>query len=581
MEPPLLQFSPEAVNHLSITTGGLVIECLRHEGQWVLVRPMDARADELRIRRILEALDNGRIRESLSPDRLLQRNLTAASFGLESPRAQLLVGTELRTDEILVGDDAPLGELVYLRIKGNPNVIGATLKLSEILPITLDNVRDRSVFPAGLKRVTRLELKHPGGFLQLALRDGQWRIQQPVDALADNRLVERLIQSLLALKVEDFGVSEAPSDPVVYGLTPDEALMQVTLTSEGGHAPWVLTVGKIRQDIPTLIYAKISDVPSVCSINRDVLALQGVKAESLRDLRLCNANPAAIVSITLREGDSKLVLEKNEKIGWSIQEPFHFKADAQAVGGLLKAICNVKLSETSEGDITNKPKSVLPAFACRVAIASVLPSGVVTNQALVPAPAGVSWSYRFSVPAPGMAKGLVYCEETKSLVEVQAQALNLVWPQPSQSFLLGDPRPYMDRRMFEIEPSQVRRISLARSGREDTVTVGSDGVWLVDSPPDGKVIKGAIPELLSLAVSLRAERIESMNATKVLEYGIDESSPRITFGLTGTNGIQKTLLLGGACGTNGIYSMIQGQDMVFVLKKGLAQALSRPLVELR
>ena len=55
----------------------------------------------------------------------------------------------------------------------------------------------------------------------------------------------------------------------------------------------------------------------------------------------------------------------------------------------------------------------------------------------------------------------------------------------------------------------------------------------------------------------------------------------MTFGLTGASGIQKTVLLGGPCGTNGVYSMIQGQDVVFVLKQEMAQALSRPLVEMR
>jgi hypothetical protein len=139
----------------------------------------------------------------------------------------------------------------------------------------------------------------------------------------------------------------------------------------------------------------------------------------------------------------------------------------------------------------------------------------------------------------------------------------------------------MDCRIFEIAADQVRRITLARNGREETVSAGIDGGWLADSPPDGQIVKGAIPALLSIAGSLRAERIESMNATNTLAYGIDDTSPRVTFGLMGTNGIQKTLIMGGACGTNAVFSMVQGQDMVFVLKKEMAQALSRPLVELR
>jgi hypothetical protein len=356
--------------------------------------------------------------------------------------------------------------------------------------------------------------------------------------------------------------------------------MQISLTYEGSATPLVLTVGKARQDMPNLVYAKISDVASVCSINRDVLALQNIKLDSLRDRRLCNADPVAIVSILLREGDSKLVLEKSEKDGWLILEPFRFKADAQAVGGLLRAICNLKVMNSLSGSSTNTFPGALPAFPCRLAIATVLPSVLTTNQPLAQVPEGVSWSYRFSVPVGGGANNQVYWEENKTFMEVQPQELKTVWPLSRPALSLADPRPYMDCRMFEIASDQVRRITLARNGREETVAIGDDGIWIANSPPEGRIVKGAIPALLSLATSLRAERIESMNAaTNVLSYGIDEASPRITFGLTGTSGIQKTVIIGGACGTNGVYSMIQGQDVVFVLKKEIAQTLSLPLVE--
>lgn len=581
LEASLLQLNPGAVTRLAVMAGDVSIECVRREGQWFLTRPMEARADEARIKQIIEALDNSRVRETLSPERLVQRRLTAASFGLEVPRARVVIGNELRVDEVQVGDESPLGDLVYLRLKGSADVIGATCKLSDILPIDLDSIRARSVFPVGLKRVIRLELKHPGGFLQLALREGQWRIQQPIDARADNRRVELLIQSLMALKIDAFGAPEAPSDPAVYGLTADEAVMQVTLTTEGGRAPLVLTVGKGRQDVPALVYARISDVYSVCSINRDVLALQAIKVDALRDRRLCSADPAAIISILLREGDSKLVLEKTEKTGWMIMEPFRFKADAQAVGGLLRAICNLKIAESSGGGSTNSIGGSLSSFSCQLALATVLSSSTPTNQPPLPLSEGIRWSYRFSVPVPGRSSSPVYCEETKMMADVQALELSAVWPTSLPGLSLGDPRPYMDCRMCEIASDQVRRITLARNGREETVTVGTDGIWLADSPPDGQIVKGAIPALLSLASSLQAERIESMNATNVLSYGIDEASPRITFGLTGTNGIQKSVLIGGVCGTNGFYTMIQGQDVVFVLKKEMAQALVRPLVEAR
>lgn len=581
LDLPLLQINPSAVTRLFISSGELSIECVRREGRWFLTRPVEARADEARIRRIIEALANSRVRETLPPERLLQRRLTSASFGLASPRVRFLVGSELRSDEILMGDMSPFGDLVYFRLKGGPDVIGATCSLGDILPIDLETMRDHSVFPSSLKRVVRLEVKHSGGFLQLGLREGQWRIQQPVDVRADNRRVEEVIQSLMALKIHAFGPAEAPADPAVFGLTPDEAAMQVSLTPEGGGSPLVLMVGKVRQDTPSLLHAKISDVPSIGSIHREILALQSVTVEYLRDRRLCNADPASIVSIMLREGDSKLVLGRQDNNGWIIMEPFRYKADAQSVGRLLRAICDMQFMDVASAATIKLLHVATTELNCRLSIATIIPPLATTNPAPAKLLEGSSWSYRFSLPKAGATNSVVYSEESKLQLDVLSRELAGIWPESPAPLSLIDPRPYMDRRMIGIPPDQVRRITLFRQGREETVSVGNAGVWIADSPPDGMIIKGAIPALLGISASLMADRVESMSSTNLSNYGIDESSPRVTFGLTGERGIQKTVLLGMNCGTTAVYSAVQGQDMVFVLRKEMAQALMRSLIESR
>ncbi|MEI6563866.1 MAG: DUF4340 domain-containing protein [bacterium] len=580
VDDSLLHVSSEAVTRLAMTAGDVSVECVRRDGQWFLTRPMDARANEARINRIIEALVTIHQREILSPERLELRRLTTASFGLDTPRVRLLVGNELRVDEVVLGDDSPLGDLVYLRLNGGKDVIGATCQMQDILPIDVDSLRDRSVFSSAIKRAVRLELKYPGVFLQLALRDGNWRIQQPLDARADNRRVERLLLSLMALKIESFG-STAPADPFVYGLGPDEAAMQISLFIEGGKEPLVLTVGKARQDNPALLYAGISDVPSLCAINKEVLALQAIRVDSLRDRRLCDADPAAIVSVMLREGDAKLVMVKTEKGNWMIMEPFRFKADSPSIGTFLRTVCDLKIEEGRSGVGTNMLDGNPSALSCRLDLATVLPSNPVTNETGGLMAAGSVWSYLFYAPLTGASNSPVYSVETKTTSLIHPQALAALWPKSMTASSLVDPRFYMDCQMLDLSPGQVRRITLAHKGREETVTFSNEKMWLVDSPPDGQIVEEAIPSLLGLASTLRAERIESMNSTNALMYGIDESSPRVTFGLTGASGIQKTVLIGRGCEGGGVYAMIQGQDVVFVLRQDVAQALTHRLVETR
>ena len=312
VDMPLLHLSQDSVTHLSIVSGGDGVECVRRDGQWFLVKPVETRADSAGVNRLVSAILAMRKQEVIDLDRQEKRKLTLASFGLESPRARLRIGSDFRVDEILVGDSSPLRNTVYVRLNDGTDVIGITCQVSEILPLDAAALQDRAAFPASIRQAVRLEVKHPGGFFQLALRDGSWRIQQPYDALADGGRVERLLQSLSQLTIADFGGTNGLVTPETCGLGGDETALQVSVWPLGQRDPFVLTVGKPRPDNPSWLYARISDGERICAVGKEVLSLQNLKAESLRDRRICDADPSLIASVTLRDGDAKMVIQKTD-----------------------------------------------------------------------------------------------------------------------------------------------------------------------------------------------------------------------------------------------------------------------------
>ena len=580
LNSPLLHLSPEVVTRISISAASNSVECVRREGEWFLTRPLEARADTARINRLIGAIVRTRKQEIVDSGRRDKRGLTLASFGLEPPRARVVVGTDSHSDEILLGDDAPLGNLVYLRLGDEKEVIGASIDTSEILPLDPDAYRDRSVFPASIKLAIRLEVKHAGGFFQLALKDGVWRIQQPFDARADGLQVERLWRILESLKIEGLAEKTSQADPAAYGLGVDEAALQVSVWIERRRQPLVVTVGKARQDNPSLLYARISDVVSLAVVNKDILSLQAIQAGSLRDRRLCNADSSALAFLMLRDDESKMVMEKSASGGWMITEPLRFPANARTVGALLKALNLLQGDEIRSGAGMSTVLPEAEALSCRLVVANQTPPRAATTEAVSLLPAAGSWTYRLSRPGAGPSNNLVYSEESKVLYKVPPDDLAKLWRHLAgvERPVIADPLAYMDVRMLDVKPQQVRRITLAREGREETVTLGPDGVWTVDSPPEGKVAEGAIPALLVLAADLQAERIESVASTNLASFKLDVSATRVTFGLSGAGGIQKTVLIGGADGRGGVFSMVQGQDVIFVLKKNVADAIVRSLV---
>lgn len=579
-EVPLTSFDPANVSRVAVATDRFTLECARRGGDWRVLAPREGRADEGQINRLLSALAKVRRMETIGPERQKDRGLTLGSFGLEPPRARIVVGTETRVDEILLGDDAPLGGLSYVRLNGAPEVIGVTRELTEVLPDDPGRFRDRAVFPRAIRRANRLEIKHPRGFVQLALRGSGWRILQPFEARADGQQVERILLSLAGLEVADSGTLALASDPVSCGLGPDEAALQVTLWPEGSAEGLTLTVGKPVQATSPLLYAKVTDVPGVFTVADKILELQSLKADVLRDRRLCTIGPESVGSIQIREGDARLAIERAGDEGWMITEPVRYAADLRAVGALLKTVCETPADSVRSGLTTNPVPAEVAALSLRLVLAERTVARSVTNEPAPSAPAAPrTWSFRFNQPS---AKGmLVFHEEGRTLYTVEAPRA-LRWytaVKGVEDGSVGNPLPFIDLRMLTLSPGSLRRVTLSHEGLEETLTADGEGGWVVESPPSSRMREGGLAALLAVAADLRADRIESVAATNRAVFGIDEQSVRLTFGLKGESGIQKTVILGKPDEQGGVFAVLQGQDVVFVLRRETADALARSLIQ--
>lgn len=582
LDAPMLGFEPDNVTSLALTVSNFSAVCVRRDQTWFLTHPVETRANGARIKKLLDALHRTRRREAISPEMQRLRRLSPGSFGLEQPRAQCVVGYDRKQDEIAIGQEAPLGDLVYVRLNGGVDVLAVTREFDSALPSRLDELRDRAVFPPSLRMTARIEIKHAGGFIQLALVGGEWRIQQPREARADPVAVEWLLGYLRELRVEAFGGDVPVADPVAYGLGPDEAALAVTVWPEGVADGVTLTVGKAAQGNPSLFYARISDMGAIGMVGKAVLPLLDLKAEALRDRRLCDAEPARITSLTLLDGDRKLVMERRVEEGWVITEPLRSLADSRAVGSLLKSVCALRGDEPAEGTRSNLAERIAQEAVVKLTMAEG-PLGRAeagTNATpAVEAEAGRKWSYWVGTNTVATSR-LVLRQEDQKVFRVSAADLLRAWEAgaPRDSVSLADPLRYMDRRVFDLDVDHVRRVTLAKDGRAETVVRDGDGNWSVDSPPGTKISEAAVTALLSRAGDLAAVRIESVAATNAGQYGFDETSPRLTFGLTGSGGIQKTIFLGGPDRRQGVYAMVQGRDVVFVLPRAVAEELTRSLL---
>ncbi len=131
---------------------------------------------------------------------------------------------------------------------------------------------------------------------------------------------------------------------------------------------------------------------------------------------------------------------------------------------------------------------------------------------------------------------------------------------------------------MRLAPSTVQTITLSKGDEEQTVRKDESGVWRLVLPAAGHVEADAVQGVLGAVANLKAMRLEGQARDGLASYGLDPPSMKLTMGVSSAQGIRKTLMIGFLAGTDGVYAMVQGQDMIFVLPRDLVGLLGRNLV---
>ena len=263
-------------------------------------------------------------------------------------------------------------------------------------------------------------------------------------------------------------------------------------------------------------------------------------------------------------------------------------ADEQAVAELLRRITDLRVQSFADGTQTNLAQLGLATPACVVQVLEEFPESGARPEARPGEPAAAAPQPKGKAnrlwigQAPRDARPVRVKFEDDPLIfgegatvyDVSPAAVGALGPD------LVNPLLYRDRTMLAVHPKNVRRISLVRGQAEQTVARNENekDAWVAVSPVNGQPREDVVEDVLFHVANLRAFRVEGHNVKDLGPYGLGRPETLLTLGLSGGEGIQKSLLLGSEAGAEGRYAMIQGQDVVFVLEKSVADRLARDLV---
>lgn len=574
VEKKLLPVEPEKIVYVSFYREGEFIECVNDHGQWTMTKPVAARADAARIHRILAAIEMLPRGETITAAQRQTRGLTPNDYGLAKPRARIVLGGTDKRSLLSIGNESPLKNAVYVQVDREEDIVATSGNLLEVLPRQAADIRDRFLLAGAADYVRRLEIKRASGpLVQLAKEGSEWVVNKPVLARADWAKVSALLDQLFSLSVHRF-VSDTMGDPAAYGLSEDESALQLGVWQADDKTVDRLLFGKKADEQGETVYVARRESGSLMTVKRDRLDSLLAAATDLRDPRLYFMAPEKMSLIRIEEGERALEFHKIGDAAWQIVKPQQGKADARMVADLIVQLNTLRADQVPAGASEAALGLERPARVIRVAEGYAAPGP--TNQGTAAAVAAEgrgeqqSRTLLIGPPQPGREYVFARFEGEPFIYRVSAS---------SSSTISLDPLSYRDGTVLALEPSAIRRIALKRQGAEQAVErVGADD-WKPLTPAGGEVSRGALTNLLARAADLKALRFERSDIRDLAVYGLKDARASLTFSLSGAEGIQKTLLFGENSEDLGVYAMFQGQDLVFVLEKTLADALTRELVQ--
>jgi len=537
----LFRLSAGDISQLHVEHDDVDVTLSRGEaGKWRMSEPLAVRADGYVCDQLADGLKSLKWESRLAG--ASEDPTTLAERGLNEPRATLSfrykqtkglspLSARSKDEDVTLyfGDDTPLGERVYLKVAGRPDLYEVRKSFLTSLVKSVDEFRDDTVLVFAVPDVETLSVRRrgpAGGESQVCVAeraDGAvgkargWSLSQPfaTRVRADRDKVEDGLKQLAALRVERFvadGEEDFSQEELArYGL--DNPVLKVELTVEGKSLS--ISFGSSVPDHPDQRYALTSEGPSIYAVKAEAAESLASPALEFRDHQLTamTADRVQTLTITLApaaEGAEPETTEIVRKEGaWRVSKPRDIEADAEAVRGLLRDIDTRNVTDFVQ-DFAEPPEP-----------ADLAPYGLAPGdeRATIRLLSNTGDEEVLHVGARDEDNQRCYLRrgDEPTVLAVDDDFLDLAL----RGYLA-----YRTKKLVEIARYHATRIRIDRpAGALELVKDKND--WKLTSPVEKRAERSAVDDLLFELTPLRAERILNEQAADLTVYGLDEPEYRL------------------------------------------------------
>lgn len=507
---------------------GGIIELLRRESSWHMVKPFAADADQANVARMLDALVLRKIVETYSDKYLLKSGKRRLDFGLSNPTLKISVTKDCNSASVLLGDRTPDGGGVFAFIEGDTAMYVLDRDVIEFSDIGSDGFRSHKLLESGVESINMFDVKRVNQPIMNFIRvNGRWVSRTDgntsVNTPASNTEIDEFLSALAKAKAKSFvwPVGSSNEPPIVtapllagYGLD-SESGTTVTVYGKVG-SEYRIVLGKEAEN--GLVYALVQNSSAVAMV--DGLLKDLAIKKDFSDLRLFPLDASTVTRITISDNGVDYLLERQSNDEWIMDSPVSAPTDGKEVSVLLNRILGATVTDRDEKGIT-------------VSVSTNLPAERISSDVL-----------------------------------------------PSQ-FSFASLR---SRQIARFDPSDIKRIVSSEEGSETGSSVIFDKdrrTWIVENSTSGTAVREeSVVSILNMLQSLDAVSIVSLKATEaeLKEFALDKPRYTISVDFFKENSLRRNIFIGERTATGYYATTGSAFDAVFILSDGDVSRITAPLV---
>ncbi len=381
--------------------------------------------------------------------------------------------------------------------------------------------------------------------------EGEWEINEPLKAEANQSLVELVVNSLKNLEIKRV-LESSPKDLSRYGLAHPN--VEATVKSTGEPEGVTLQLGWKGQ-VGDSLYVRLQDENRVLLVSHELGKKIAKKASELRERRVVIFDRINLKRIELSYPDRRILLERQQE-DWQILEPIKVRASGFEVGQLLLALMAMKIEEFID-EPTDLGQYGLAHPRVRVTLelegeeaSPIILLGKKKKDS------ELAYAKRESKHPVYLVKSYVIEDLTKETNQLR------------------------EKKLFSLNRAEVSKIEIRHGKDILTLTKDPQGDWRILEAGEAKAIKSEVDELLSALEELEVTRFVDDNPRDLRPYGLDRPILQESFWLGDDK--METLLVGKEDKSKEEHFIKKDTEApVYLAKKGMLVKLMRNLNELK